>query len=118
ISVQLDNTGNHILTQSDVNAISAGTSDSCGTASTNLSPNAFTFCNLGANLVTNTVVDVNGNTNQTTGTITVLAPLGLPGVVYVDPHYTGGCALPFPFTNGTEICFLGYNAFSTIQAGL
>ena len=119
ISVQLNAGGNYTLTQADVNNISAGTRDSCGTASTNISPNTFIYCNAGSPSVTLTVTDVNGNSAQATGTITVSAPIGAPAVVYVDTNYTGVCTnVTFPFNGGTGTYYIGYNAFSTIQAGI
>ncbi|NAS14355.1 BspA family leucine-rich repeat surface protein [Poritiphilus flavus] len=49
-----------------------GSSDACGSVSLELSPSSFTIDDLGANTVTLTVTDPNGNTNSCTSTVTVV----------------------------------------------
>ncbi|MCB9185392.1 MAG: HYR domain-containing protein [Flavobacteriales bacterium] len=68
ITIQLDGSGNVIISATDVDN---GSSDNCGIASMVVSPNAFTCAELGANTVTLTVTDVNGNTDDCTATVTV-----------------------------------------------
>lgn len=68
IIVQLDATGNAAIT---ANQIDNGSSDLCGITSIKVTPNTFSCNNLGANLVTLTVTDVNGNISSATATVTV-----------------------------------------------
>jgi subtilisin-like proprotein convertase family protein len=68
ITVQLDSTGNASITAAMVNN---GSSDACGIASLMVSPAAFTCANVGANTVTLTVTDVNGNVSTCNSTVTV-----------------------------------------------
>ncbi|WP_034888919.1 HYR domain-containing protein [Gillisia sp. Hel_I_29] len=68
ITVQLDETGNVVITAADVDN---GSSDACGIASMSVSPNSFTCAEVGENTVTLTVIDNNGNESSTTSTVTV-----------------------------------------------
>jgi len=68
ITVQLDDTGNASITAAQVDA---GSNDACGVASLSVAPDAFTCANLGANTVTLTVTDVNGNVSIATAIVTV-----------------------------------------------
>ena len=68
ITVQLNNLGAASITASQVNN---GSSDACGIASTTVSPNTFNCSNTGANTVTLTVTDVNGNVKTGTAVVTV-----------------------------------------------
>ena len=68
ITVQLDGSGNASITANDVDA---GSNDPCGIASLSVAPNAFTCANTGANTVTLTVTDTNGNVATETATVTV-----------------------------------------------
>src|SRR5207249_5042613 len=68
ITVQLDASGNAGITATQINN---GSSDACGIASMSVSPNTFTCANVGPNLVTLTVTDVNGNVQTCTATVTV-----------------------------------------------
>ncbi len=65
----LSSTGIVSILASDVVASS---SDACGIKSTVVSPNAFTCANLGANTVTITVTDNNGNVTTGTAVVTVV----------------------------------------------
>ncbi len=68
ISVQLDQAGSASITAAQVNN---GSTDNCGIASVSVSPSSFTCANLGANTVTLTVTDVNGNVATRTAVVTV-----------------------------------------------
>uniref|UniRef100_UPI00248FCC6E HYR domain-containing protein n=1 Tax=Aquimarina aggregata TaxID=1642818 RepID=UPI00248FCC6E len=71
ITIQLDNTGNYSLTTANINAIALGSSDPSGIASTVVTPNTFTCSETGANTVTLTVTDNNGNIASCNATVTV-----------------------------------------------
>ena len=68
ITVQLDASGNASITAGDIDN---GSSDACGIDTLTVTPNSFTCSNVGANTVTLTVTDNNGNTATCTGTVTV-----------------------------------------------
>uniref|UniRef100_UPI0026198132 GEVED domain-containing protein n=2 Tax=uncultured Psychroserpens sp. TaxID=255436 RepID=UPI0026198132 len=68
ISVQLDVTGNAIITGSDINN---GSSDNCGIASISVSKTAFTCADEGANNVTLSIKDSNGNEDSCIAVVTV-----------------------------------------------
>ncbi len=69
ITINLDANGNASIVASN---ISAGSSDACGIASMSVSPSSFTCTDLGANTVTLTVTDVNGNSSTASSTVTVV----------------------------------------------
>ncbi|MCB9235628.1 MAG: HYR domain-containing protein [Bacteroidia bacterium] len=68
ITVYLNGGGNATITASDVDN---GSADSCGIASLSASPTSFNCSNTGANTVTLTVTDNNGNVSTCTSTVTV-----------------------------------------------
>ena len=68
VTVQLNATGNATVTAAQVNN---GSTDNCGIASVTVSPSTFTCANIGANTVTLTVTDVNGNMSTRTAIVTV-----------------------------------------------
>ena len=68
ITIQLDATGNATISATQVDN---GSSDNCAIASMVVSSNAFTCAEEGANTVTLTVTDVNGNVSTCTSTVTV-----------------------------------------------
>ncbi len=68
ITVFLDGAGNATITAGDVDG---GSSDNCAIGGLSVSPSAFTCADLGANTVTLTVNDVNGNSSTCTATVTV-----------------------------------------------
>jgi len=67
-TLPLDAAGNGSITVANINNAS---NDNCGIASMAVSPNTFTCANVGANTVTLTVTDVNGNIDTCTSTVTV-----------------------------------------------
>jgi hypothetical protein len=119
ISVQLDPTGNYTLTPADVNNIGGASTASCGTPAISVSPTSFNFCNVGSSTpVVLTATDIYGNTASVTNTITVLAPVASPSVVYVDSTYPATCqGVSFP-SGGSSPYYLGFNAFKTVQAAV
>jgi len=68
ITVQLDSFGNVTINSG---MIDNGTADACGIASLSLNDSIFTCADVGANTVTLTAVDVNGNVDSATATVTV-----------------------------------------------
>lgn len=68
ITVQLDANGDATINASDVND---GSSDACGIASISIDNASFDCSDVGANTVTLTVVDNNGNSSTCTSTVTV-----------------------------------------------
>ncbi|MCC5946226.1 MAG: HYR domain-containing protein, partial [Bernardetiaceae bacterium] len=90
LTITLDGTGSASITPADVDN---GSNDACGIASLSLNMTDFDCSNVGANTVTLTVEDNNGNTATCTATITVednTAPsLTCPGTQTVaDEDYT------------------------------
>jgi hypothetical protein len=86
--------------------IDNGSSDACGIASLTLNKTSFDCTNLGANSVTLTVTDKNGNTDSKTATVTVVGMIPAPSITVsrTNAVYTGA---------GTEnTIFLGYGAQS------
>ncbi len=68
ITVPLDANGNATITTAQINN---GSTDNCGIASIVVSKTAFNCSNVGANTVTLTVTDVNGNVSTGTAVVTV-----------------------------------------------
>jgi hypothetical protein len=68
LTVQLNSSGTASITASQINN---GSSDACGIATVSASPTSFTCNNTGANTVTLTVTDVNGNIKTGTAIVTV-----------------------------------------------
>ena len=68
ITVTLDANGQVSITASDIND---GSNDACGIASMTVSPSSFNCGDVGANTVTLTVTDNNGNSSTCTSTVTV-----------------------------------------------
>ncbi|HRT09766.1 MAG TPA: right-handed parallel beta-helix repeat-containing protein, partial [Candidatus Paceibacterota bacterium] len=116
LSITLDGDGNYALSPAEIASLITAASDNCGLAGTNVSQTVFNFCHVGANPVTVSVTDVNGNSSTCNATINVAAPAADPAVVYVDDDYGSGCAaVTFPNSGGTGTYYVGYNAFPTIQ---
>jgi hypothetical protein len=103
IQVALAN-GSASITADQVNN---GSYDNCGIKSISVSPSVFSCGQYGANTVTLTVVDNNGNTATKTGTVTVIgvAPNPLIAISRTNNTYTG---LP------ANTIALGYGAQSLI----
>ena len=68
ISVAIDATGNTTITAAQINN---GSNDACGVASISINPTTFTCADVGANTVTLTVTDDNGNNGTCDATVTV-----------------------------------------------
>jgi gliding motility-associated-like protein len=68
ITIQLDGTGNALITGADIDN---GSYDACGIQSLSASPNNFDCSDVGPNVVTLMVTDVNGLVNTCTATVTV-----------------------------------------------
>ena len=68
ITIQLDGTGNATILASEIDN---GSSDNCGIASIFVTPNTFTFSNIGNNTVSFTVTDTNGNSSTCNAIVTV-----------------------------------------------
>ncbi len=88
ITVGLSAVGGTVsITAADVNN---GSSDACGIASMTVMPASFSCANVGANTVTLTVTDVNGNVSTTTAIVTVVDDKG-PVPTAVLPVISGQC---------------------------
>ena len=72
ITAQLNAAGTVTIVAADVNN---GSSDICGAVTLAISKSTFTCANAGANVITLTVTDVNGNINQGFATVTVVDSL-------------------------------------------
>ena len=68
ITVQLDAAGNASIVAADVDG---GSTDNCAVATLSVDPSTFDCSNIGANTVTLTVTDVNGNVSTCTASVTV-----------------------------------------------
>jgi hypothetical protein len=92
-TINLDATGNAVITAA---AINNGSFDNCGIASLVASQTAFTCANVGANTVTLTVTDVNGNVSTCTSTIIVidnLAPTAICQNISVNLDVVGAATI-------------------------
>jgi hypothetical protein len=69
VKVELDEFGNATITPADIND---GSSDNCGIEIMSLSQSNFTTADLGANTVSLTVTDYDGNSHSETATVTVV----------------------------------------------
>jgi regulation of enolase protein 1 (concanavalin A-like superfamily) len=68
VTVQLNNVGNASITAADIDN---GSNDACGIGGLSVSPNTFGCSNTGANMVTLSVSDINGNTSSCNAAVTV-----------------------------------------------
>ncbi len=80
ITLQLDANGNASTTATNVNV---GSFDNCGIASLSLGQTTFGCSDVGTNIITLTVTDVNGNTNSCTSNIIVEDNLS-PGITQCE----------------------------------
>ncbi|MBC8884300.1 T9SS type A sorting domain-containing protein [Flavobacterium piscinae] len=84
ITIVLDETGNYTLTQADIDAIGAGSSDNCSAITLSVDTTTFDCSNVGqANPITMTVTD--GNNNSATCTATVFVTETQPPVLVCEP---------------------------------
>ncbi|MBL7904115.1 MAG: HYR domain-containing protein, partial [Bacteroidales bacterium] len=97
ITVSLDATGNWVLTQDDLNAISAGSADNCAsTLTVTVTPNTFDCSDIGANSATVRVTDPGGQFDECTTTITVednLPPVARCQNITVNLDATGNAVI-------------------------
>ncbi len=68
ITIELDSTGNATII---ANQVDNGSFDNCGIATRTVSPNTFICANVGENIVTLTVTDINGNVSTADAIVTV-----------------------------------------------
>ncbi|MES2800793.1 MAG: HYR domain-containing protein [Bacteroidota bacterium] len=68
ITVQLDATGNASISSA---MIDNGSNDNCSIATMTVSPSTFTCAEVGVNVVTLSVIDVNGNSSTCTANVTI-----------------------------------------------
>ena len=93
ITVQLDNSGNGGIQVSDIDG---GSYDNCGIGTESVSPNTFTCSNTGANTVTLTVTDINGNSSSCSAAVTVadtIAPIALCQGITIQLDNTGNAVI-------------------------
>ncbi|WP_299104434.1 FG-GAP-like repeat-containing protein [uncultured Tenacibaculum sp.] len=106
ITVQLDATGNTSITPAQINN---GSTDNCGIQSISLDTTSFDCTNIGANTVTLTVIDVNGNSDTKTASVTVedkVKPTVVTQDITVQLDATGNVSItPAQINNGsTDNC--------------
>ena len=92
ITVQLDNTGNASITESDIDN---GSSDACNVTLV-ANPTTFTCAEAGTNTVTLTVTDDNGNTSSCSSSVTVeddLAPTAICQDLTVQLDASGNASI-------------------------
>ena len=93
ITVELDATGNVSITSANVDN---GSSDNCGIQSMTVNPSTFTCANVGLNVVTLTVTDVNGNVSTCTSNVTVednINPTVICNSITVQTDVTGNVSI-------------------------
>ncbi|WP_039114318.1 gliding motility-associated C-terminal domain-containing protein [Flavobacterium sp. KMS] len=89
LTLQLDATGNAIITAADINN---GSTDNCGIDSMILDKTTFDCINVGVNTVTLTVTDVNGNSASETAIVTIedkIVPIVVTQNIVVQLDATG-----------------------------
>ncbi|NDK55707.1 HYR domain-containing protein [Pontibacter fetidus] len=106
ITVQLDATGNATITADEINN---GSTDACGIRSVSLSKTAFDCANIGANTVTLTVTDNNGNVATKTAIVTVedkIAPIAITKNITVKLDATGKATIVAADVNNgsSDVC--------------
>ncbi|MDP3927455.1 MAG: hypothetical protein Q8R57_00380, partial [Bacteroidota bacterium] len=98
--------------------VNNGSTDACGIASLSLSNTSFTCVNIGANAVTLTVTDVNGNSRIGSATITVLDTI-TPVVntqnvtVYLNAAGTASATAAMVNNGSTDACGIASMSLST-----
>ena len=101
-TVQLDASGGGLITTTDIDN---GSTDACGIQSLSLDNNSFSCSDVGANTVTLTVTDNNGNTSTCQATITVednIAPTALCNDVSISLDGNGNGALSVSDVNNNS----------------
>ncbi len=106
ITVQLDASGNASINGVDVDG---GSIDNCAIATYNVVPNTFNCSNVGANTVTLTVTDINGNSATCNATVTVqdnIAPIAQCLNLTVQLDATGNATIAdIDLNNGSsDVC--------------
>jgi gliding motility-associated-like protein len=98
ITVELDATGNATITGTDIDG---GSTDACGIAAMTANPNIFDCTDVGNNVVTLTVTDINGNSNTCTANVLAedrIAPTALCQNITIQLDGTGNATI-----TGTDI---------------
>jgi hypothetical protein len=93
ITIQLNANGAASILADDVNN---GSTDACGIQSMTVSPNTFSCSNVGANTVTLTVTDNNGNVSTVTAVVTVedhVAPVVLTKNITIQLNASGAASI-------------------------
>ncbi len=93
ITVQLDGSGNVSITAAQIDN---GSSDNCGVQSVSLDTTSFDCTKIGANTVSLTVTDVNGNSDSKTATVTVedkIAPTVITQDITVQLDGSGNASI-------------------------
>ncbi len=86
--------------------VNNGSADNCGIASLVVSPNTFNCTTLGANTVTLTVTDVNGNVSSTTATVNVIGAIPTVSIAQSNqPGFTQGGAIVLTASSPTAISY-------------
>ncbi|KAF0204274.1 MAG: hypothetical protein FD170_592 [Bacteroidetes bacterium] len=97
ITIALDAAGSWVLTQDNLNALSAGSADNCATTlTTTVTPNTFDCTDIGGNSVTVRVTDPGGQFDECTTTITVvdnLPPVARCKNITVNLDATGNVSI-------------------------
>jgi len=124
ISILLDGTNNASITGGDIDN---GSSDACGIATLDASPNAFTCAEVGPNNVTLTVTDVNGNSSTCVAIVTVsetTAPVAVCQDITVEVGNTGSASITSADVDGgsTDNCSIVLwdvtpNSFTCAEVG-
>lgn len=124
ITVQLDATGNAVITPSQINN---GSTDNCSIDTMVLDITAFNCANVGANTVVLTVTDVNGNSATGTATVTVediMVPTVITQNITVQLDAAGNAVItPVQINNGStdncaiDIMVLDITAFNCSNIG-
>ncbi|HLP95794.1 MAG TPA: HYR domain-containing protein [Saprospiraceae bacterium] len=116
VTVQLNAAG---TASTSAAAVNNGSSDACGIATLALSNQSFTCANLGANTVTLTATDKNGNSASCTATVTVqdnIAPVALCKNTVVALGAIGNASiLPNAVNNGSfDNCSTNFSLNTTL----
>jgi hypothetical protein len=114
ITVQLDANGQASITTAEIDN---GSTDASGIASMLVSKTAFNCSNVGANTVTLTVTDVNGNSSTADAVVTVqdsIVPVAIAQNITIELDATGQASItPAQINNGsTDVCGIASLAVS------